>query len=101
MRLKADAICVIKLPESNVVYCVKRLDVRLLIPKLNEPGWNGDLMIPLARPLSTNAGNITHLHMEAKGRYVTVYHLADHYKTSQYTRKEFIRHLREALEIKK
>lgn len=101
MRPKADAICVIKLPESNVVYCVKRLDVRLLIPKLNEPGWNGDLMIPLARPLSTNAGNITHLHMEAKGRYVTVYHLADHYKTSQYTRKEFIRHLREALEIKK
>lgn len=101
MRLKADAICDIKLPESNVVYCVKWLDIRLMIPKLNEPGLNGDLMIPLARPLPTNAGDITHLHMEAKGRYVTVYHLADHYKTSQYTRKEFIRHLREALEIKK
>lgn len=101
MKPRADRVDVIRFEECETEYQVKRIELRLVIPKLNEPEWNGELMVPLAEPIKTGAGEINYLHLEAAGRKVTVWHLADGYKTSQLTRKAFIQKLRKSMGVVK
>ncbi len=48
MNPRADRVDVIRFEECETEYQVKRIELRLVIPKLNEPEWNGELMVPLA-----------------------------------------------------